>query len=57
MRIISLTNLKGGSAKSTTAFNLAGALIELNYKVLAIDLDPQQTLSLSYLDVAAGETR
>ena len=57
MRIISLTNLKGGSAKSTTAFNLAGALIELNYKVLAIDLDPQQTLSLSYLDVAAGEVR
>lgn len=51
MRVISVTNLKGGSAKSTTAFNLAGALTELNYKVLAIDLDPQQTLSLSYLGV------
>ncbi len=51
MKIISVTNLKGGSAKSTTAFNLAGALVELNYRVLAIDLDPQQTLSLSYLGV------
>ena len=55
MRIISLTNLKGGSAKSTTAFNLAGALVALNYKVLTIDLDPQQTLSLSYLGVEAGD--
>ena len=56
MRIISLTNLKGGSAKSTTAFNLAGALIKSNYRVLAVDLDPQQTLSLSYLGVEAGVT-
>ncbi len=54
MRVVSVTNLKGGSAKSTTAFNLAGALIEQNYKVLAIDLDPQQTLSLSYLGVKAS---
>lgn len=51
MRVISLTNLKGGSAKSTTAFNLAGGLLELGYKVLVIDLDPQQTLSLSYFGV------
>jgi len=56
MRIISVTNLKGGSAKSTTAFNLAGALTELNYKVLAIDLDPQQTLRLSYLGVEQPAT-
>jgi len=56
MRIISLTNLKGGSAKSTTAFNLAGALVALRYRVLVIDLDPQQTLSLSYLDVDVGES-
>jgi len=55
MRIISFTNLKGGSAKSTTAFNLAGALVALNYKVLVIDLDPQQTLSRSYLGLEAGE--
>lgn len=54
MQVISLTNLKGGSAKSTTAFNLIGTLLELNYRVLAIDLDPQQTLSLSYLGVKSG---
>jgi len=54
MRIISFTNLKGGSAKSTTAFNLAGALTEMGYRVLAVDLDPQQTLSLSYLGVRAS---
>ncbi len=54
MKIISITNLKGGSAKSTTAFNLVGALVEAGYKVLAIDLDPQQTLSLSYLGVGAA---
>lgn len=55
MQIISFTNLKGGSAKSTTAFNLAGALVTLDYKVLAVDLDPQQTLSTSYLGVEVGE--
>jgi len=55
MRIVSLTNLKGGSAKSTTAFNLAGSLSALGHRVLAIDLDPQQTLSLSYLGVGVGQ--
>lgn len=55
MRIVSLTNLKGGSAKSTTAFNLAGALSSLGYRVLAMDLDPQQTLSLSYLGIEVGK--
>ncbi len=55
MKIISFTNLKGGSAKSTTAFNVAGALTEMGYRVLAIDLDPQQTLSLSYLGVRSSE--
>ena len=55
MRIISLTNLKGGSAKSTTAFNVIGALISRGYRVLAIDLDPQQTLSISYLNADVTE--
>ncbi|MEM7030241.1 MAG: ParA family protein [Chloroflexota bacterium] len=55
MRIISLTNLKGGSAKSTTAFNIIGALIARGDRVLAIDLDPQQTLSISYLDTQVAD--
>ena len=39
MKVVSVTNLKGGSAKSTTAFNLAGALVERGYKVLAINAE------------------
>jgi chromosome partitioning protein len=55
MRVISLANLKGGSAKSTTAFNLAGALAEKGYRVLCIDLDPQKTLGEAFFGVYAGQ--
>ncbi|MDM8521436.1 ParA family protein [Anaerolineales bacterium HSG6] len=55
MRIISVTNLKGGSAKSTTTFNLAGALREAGYRVLCIDIDPQKTLGEAYFGVYAEE--
>lgn len=55
MRVISLTNLKGGSAKSTTTFNLAGALVEAGYRVLCIDIDPQKTLGEAFFGVYAGQ--
>ncbi len=55
MRVISLTNLKGGSAKSTTTFNLAGALIEAGFRVLCIDVDPQKTLGEAFFGVYAGQ--
>ncbi len=55
MRIISLTNLKGGSAKSTTTFNLAGSLVEAGFRVLCIDIDPQKTLGEAFFGVYAGE--
>ncbi len=42
---IAFVNRKGGSGKTTTAFNIAGALLERGYSVLAIDLDPQGSLS------------
>ena len=45
--IISIANEKGGVAKTTTALSLGGALVELGYRVLMIDLDPQANLSLS----------
>ncbi len=55
MHIVSMTNLKGGSAKSTTTFNLAGALAEMGHKVLCIDVDPQKTLGEAFFGVYAGE--
>jgi chromosome partitioning protein len=44
---IAIANEKGGVAKTTTAVSLAGALVEKEQRVLAIDLDPQANLTLS----------
>ena len=38
-------NLKGGSGKSTVAFNLAVWLTAKGHAVRLVDLDPQKTLS------------
>ena len=54
MLVVALANLKGGSAKSTTAFNLAGVLSEAGFRVLCIDIDPQKTLGEAYFGVVAG---
>ncbi|HXV42497.1 MAG TPA: ParA family protein, partial [Anaerolineae bacterium] len=55
MLVVTLANLKGGSAKSTTAFNLAGVLSEAGYRVLCIDIDPQKTLGEAFFGVYAGQ--
>jgi chromosome partitioning protein len=46
-RVIALANQKGGVAKTTTTVNLAVALKERGFSVLAVDLDPQANLTMS----------
>ena len=45
LQVITVANFKGGSAKTTTSLYLAQGLALQGYRVLAIDLDPQASLS------------
>ena len=61
LQIITVMNFKGGSAKTTTAAHLAQWLALHGYRTLAIDLDPQASLSTLFglqpeLDVGPNET-
>jgi chromosome partitioning protein len=61
LQIISVINFKGGSAKTTTTAHLAQYLALKGYRVLAIDLDPQASLSTLFglqpeTDVGVNET-
>jgi chromosome partitioning protein len=44
MKVIAFGTLKGGTGKTTVAFNIGGILAE-NHRVLFIDIDPQSNLS------------
>lgn len=61
MQIIAVANFKGGSAKTTTTVHLAHYLAISGLRVLAIDLDPQASLSAMFgyqpeFDVGPNET-
>lgn len=61
LQVITVANFKGGSAKTTTSLYLAQGLALQGYRVLAIDLDPQASLSAMFgyqpeFDVAENTT-
>ena len=45
MRTLAVVNEKGGVGKTTTAVNLAAALVEHGLRLLVVDLDPQAAAS------------
>lgn len=48
LQVLAVTNFKGGSGKTTTAAHLAQYLALRGYRILAIDLDPQSSLSAMF---------
>jgi chromosome partitioning protein len=61
MQVIAVTNFKGGSGKTTTSVHLAQHLALAGFRVLAIDLDPQASLSALFgyqpeLDLDGNDT-
>jgi chromosome partitioning protein len=55
MRSVAVTNAKGGVGKSTTAINLATALVELDQRVLIIDADPSGNATLGIFATGVPE--
>lgn len=61
LQVISVTNFKGGSGKTTSSVHLAQHLALTGHRVLAIDLDPQASLSALFgyqpeLDLSGNDT-
>ena len=55
-KVIAIANQKGGVGKTTTSINLGGALAEIGYRVLCVDMDPQANLTVG-LGISLSEVR
>jgi chromosome partitioning protein len=54
--IVAFFNQKGGTAKTTSTLNVGAALVERGRRVLALDLDPQASLTMALgVDVVSLE--
>ena len=53
-KVIAVANHKGGVGKTTTVVSL-GTILGKTHRVLLVDLDPQQSLTLSILKDDPGE--
>ena len=51
MKIVSVINYKGGVGKTTIVANLAAELARRGKRVLLIDLDPQASLTFSFVSL------
>ena len=56
LQVVAVVNFKGGSGKTTTAAHLAQYFALTGHRVLAIDLDPQASLSALHGFSARNQT-
>ena len=56
MKVVSISNIKGGVGKTTTAAVLSVGLAEKGYKILMVDSDPQTNLSMCFFQEKTDES-
>lgn len=56
MKILSVSNIKGGVGKTTTAAVLSAGLAAKGYRVIMVDSDPQTNLTMCFMSEPPDET-